>query len=129
MYFLDRDIGEMSRLTGGTATYFRNRIRHAFVDKAEVKPVEVERDGRKESATEIVLTPFRNEAHLAGSPGLQAKRYRFLLSDKVPGTIYEIGAEVPAEAGQAPLLTETMTFAGERPCPTEAGPCVPPKQP
>lgn len=124
MYFLERDVVTMHDQTGGAATYFRNRIRRAFVGDAEMRQIEVTQDGKTTPATEITLTPFRGDTHIAVFPGLNEKRYRFVLSDTVPGGIYEIAAEVPGAAGEAPRLKETMTFAAAAPCGGSEGPCA-----
>jgi hypothetical protein len=123
MYFLERDVEEMRRQTGGAAVYFRNRIRNALVDQAQLRAVEVEREGRTLSATEITLHPFRDDARLGAHPWLQNKRYRFVLSDAVPGSLYEIGSEAPGESGQPARVKETIVFAGEQPCGGTSGPC------
>ncbi len=123
MFFLERDVIEMNRLTGGAVTYFRNRIRQAFVDQAEVHAIEVERDGKKLPATEINLRPFKGDSHVAVFPGLADKRYRFVLADTVPGTVYEIDAEAPSKTGQF-STRETMVFAKTSPCTGDIGPCA-----
>jgi hypothetical protein len=127
MFFLERDVGEMHRLTGGTATYFRNRIRQAFVDQAQVKMIELQRDGKSMPATEITLTPFVQDPHVAVFPGLAEKRYRFVLSDAVPGRIVEIQSQAPSKTGQF-TTKETMTFVSEAPCTGDIGPCAPASQ-
>jgi hypothetical protein len=127
MFFLERDVGEMHRLTGGTVTYFRNRIRQAFVDQAQVKAIELQRDGKTVPATEITLAPFAQDQHVAVFPGLAEKRYRFVLSDAVPGRIVEIQSEAPSKTGQF-STKETMTFVGEGPCSGDIGPCAPVSQ-
>jgi hypothetical protein len=129
MYFLERDVETMHAQTGGAASYFRNRIRRAFVDKAELRQIELERDGRKSAATEITVAPFRDDSRIAAFPGLQDKRYRFVLSDDVPGGIYEITSEIPGDADKAPRLKETMTFAATEPCSNSEGPCAAPTSP
>jgi hypothetical protein len=127
MFFLERDVGEMHRLTGGTATYFRNRIRQAFVDQAQLKTIELQRDGKVMPATEITLTPFLQDQHVAVFPGLAEKRYRFVLSEAIPGRIVEIQSEAPSKTGQF-STKETMTFVGEAPCTGDVGPCTPVSQ-
>jgi hypothetical protein len=126
MYFLERDVEAMHAQTGGAATYFRNRIRHAFVDRAELREVELQRDGKTERATEITVVPFRGDLRIVAFPGLEEKRYRFVLSDAVPGAVYEIGVEVPGKPGEAPLLLETLTFLAEASCERSEGPCTAP---
>jgi hypothetical protein len=127
MFFLERDVGEMHRLTGGTATYFRNRIRQAFVDQAQLKTIELQRDGKPMQATEITLAPFVQDPHAAVFPGLAEKRYRFVLSEAVPGRVVEIQSEAPSKTGQF-ATKETMTFVSEAPCTGDVGPCVPVSQ-
>jgi len=124
MFFLERDVIEMNRQTGGAATYFRNRIRQAFVDQAEVRSIELEQDGKKLPATEITLMPFKGDAHVAVFPGLAEKRYRFVLADAVPGSVYEIEADAPSKTGQF-STRETMVFAKTGPCTGDIGPCAP----
>jgi len=127
MFFLERDVGEMHRLTGGSASYFRNRIREAFIDRAQVTSINVTRDGSSLPATEIVVTPFEQDQHAAVFPGLAEKRYRFVLSEAVPGRIVEIASEAPSKSGQF-STKETLTFAGEGPCVGDIGPCAPTTQ-
>lgn len=113
MYFLEHDVVEMRDATGGAATYFRNRIRRAFVDAAETHPVEVTLDGAKQSGTEIVITPFRDDPHVGRIPGFADKTYRFILCDAVPGTIYQISTAALG-AGSAPkAFEESLTYAGK----------------
>lgn len=112
MYFLQHDVNEMRDATGGAETYFRNRIRRAFADHAEVHPVEVAVDGGKRKGTEIVVTPFRDDPHVGRIPGFADKTYRFVLCDAVPGSIYQISTAA-LSAGAAPkAFEESMTYAG-----------------
>ena len=123
MYFLEHDVVELRQATGGAATYFRNRIRRAFFDGAQVHPTEVTVDGKTQAATEITITPFHNDAQIARFPGVAEKSYRFVLCDAVPGTIYQISTSVPkpaaASAGATPVAAmaaafdESMTYSGE----------------
>ena len=101
MFFLEHDVVEMKEATGGASTYFRNRIRRAFVDGAEMHPVELTIDGQKQSGTEIVITPYRNDAQVKQFPGVNDKTYHFVLSDAVPGMIYRISTSVPTPAPTA----------------------------
>ena len=119
MYFLEHDVVELHQATGGAATYFRNRIRRAFFDGAEVHPTELTVDGKSRAATEIVITPFRNDAQIARFPGVADKSYRFVLCDAVPGTIYQISTSVPKPAAPSndaakAAFDETMTYADKR---------------
>jgi hypothetical protein len=119
MYFLEHDVMELHQATGGAATYFRNRIRRAFFDGADVHPAEVTVDGKTRAATEIVIMPFRNDAQIARFPGVADKRYRFVLCDAVPGAIYQISTSVPKSAAPSndaakAAFDETMTYTDKR---------------
>lgn len=126
MFFLEHDVEEMNQMTGGAASYFRHRIRQAFVDRADLKINPDRARRRLAPATEITLVPFRDDPHFAVFPGLTEKRYRFVLSEVVPGAIYEIDSVTPGADGKTTRLRETMTFESEQPCPAGDGPCARP---
>jgi hypothetical protein len=113
LWFLDRDIKEMERLTGGKSPYFRKRIRLALAEKAEVRPVRFSFDGREVNGTEITVAPYLDDPNKAKFGKVStSKYYLFTLSDQVPGGVYQIRAVVPDEtvAGK-PLIDETLTFS------------------
>ena len=57
MLFFERDARDMQRLTGGTALFFRSRIRHTIAP-TEIKHVELEFQGDKFSGKQISFQPF-----------------------------------------------------------------------
>jgi hypothetical protein len=113
MFFLEHDAMEMRDVTGGSALYFRNRIRAAFADRARMHPVDVTVDGAPHQATEIEVAPFRDDPNLARFPAFAGKTYRFILSDAVPGEIYEISTTFAAQGAAPDTFEEWMTYAGE----------------
>lgn len=112
MFFLEREIREMSRLTGGQANYFRKRIRIALSDTAVVKPVEVKYGGQSRTAQQITITPYRDDPMSSKFERLVPKRYVFTLSDQVPGGVYAIEGLVPAAdaAAKEPVQDEVVTL-------------------
>lgn len=110
MFFLEHDIDEMHDVAGGASQYFRNRIRAAFLDRAEMRSVEVEVNGAKHPATEIALSPFRDDPNLARFPAFAGKTYHFILSDAVPGSLYEISTTVPDASA---TFEERLIYTGE----------------
>lgn len=116
LFALDRDTRELSAATGGSATWFRNRIRRALAEGAEVRPARIALGGRDLAATEIVVAPFAEEPR-AGR--YRARIYRFVLSPEVPGWIAAIRTEVPA-GPEGGAITEAIVFAAAVPLP-EAG--------
>jgi len=114
MYFLEHDVTEMHQATKGSALYFRNRIRRAFLDGAETHPMTITHDGKQEQATEITVTPFRQDPMIDRFPAFAEKTYHFVLSDAIPGTIYEISTTLPHTDPSAGTFTESVTYAGEQ---------------
>jgi hypothetical protein len=114
MFFLEHDVVALHEATGGAVQYFRTRMRQAFVDRAEMRPVDITLDGQKQTGTEIVLAPFHNDANLARIPALAERTYRFILSDAVPGGLYQISTSVTASGDPPGLFEESMTYRDER---------------
>lgn len=113
LFALERDVRRLAAATGGSATWFRNRIRRAFLDGAKLHETHLQAAGMEEAvpAVEIEITPFEGEPR-AGRH--QQRRYRFLLSQSIPGGIAAIHMIQPATDGQG-KVKESVTFAGSRP--------------
>jgi hypothetical protein len=113
--FLERDIGEMSRMTGGKANYFRKRIRIAFAEAASVEPVTISFRGQSLQGTKVSIQPYLNDPMQEKMRAYVGKRYVFILGDGIPGAVYQLASVVPGEpaagrkAGPA-LIEETMTL-------------------
>ncbi len=115
MMFLEHDVAAMKQQLGLSATYFRNRIREAFVDRAVVNETSFVLDGRSLAAKRITVQPFLDDHRLDRLPSVQAKSYVFVLADGVPGTLAELHTELPPDPTDgAPALRETLTYTGER---------------
>ena len=115
--FLERDISEMKRMTGGSTSYFRKRIRLALAEAASVEPVAVSYAGRQLEGRKIVIRPYLHDPMQEKMQKYLAKNYVFILSDAVPGSLYQIRTTVPAEQqgnqkNGAALIEETLTVAG-----------------
>ena len=111
MLFLQWDVEGMKRATGGSERYFRNRIRYAFYDRAELDEVSVELDGRALTATRVVIRPFLDDPMKDRFRGLERKFYEFLIAPEVPGGIYRIRAVVPAADDSGQASEERLTYA------------------
>jgi len=111
MLFLQRDVEQMAARYGGAKTYFRNRIRSAIRDRAELDRISVDFAGQNLTVTRITISPFVGDPNRQRFADHEQKRYEFLLSPEVPGGIYQIRSLVPL-ADAAPLVEETMTYRG-----------------
>ena len=110
LYFLERDIREMQRLTKGQPNYFRKRIRLAVFNGATLRPVRVAWAGKTIDAQEIQISPYLDDPLRERFAQLAGKQYTFTLADAVPGGLHSIRTRVAGANGAAPLLTEEMLF-------------------
>lgn len=112
MYFLERDVRQMERLTSGKQNFFRRRIRLALADTAQVRPVSIRLDGREIAASEVTIQPYLNDPVRERFAKFEKKIYAFVVSDQVPGGIYQLRTTVQADdAPGAPLVDELLTFS------------------
>ena len=118
LFFLERDIREMHRLTGGSANYYRKRIRMALAEGGTIENVVVGIGKRRIAATEIHIAPYRDDPARSRYEKFADKSYVFTLSDEVPGKVVELRSELSGTdtPGQVPamLIAETLRFAGAR---------------
>jgi hypothetical protein len=116
LYFLERDIREMERLTKGKANYFRKRIRMAVFQSASMRTVSLPYKGQPVEVREITITPYVDDPLRPRYDKLANKTYVFMLSDGVPGSLYGIRTRIDAESPTAAALSsEAMLIDGAGP--------------
>lgn len=115
MMFLDRDVGDMNKATGGSTVFFRNHIRRALLDQAVVKPTTVDFAGKQVAAKSIWIQPYKGDAHMAKTPDLEGKTYEFVMSDAVPGMVYQIKTTTAPDQPADKQVRETLTYATVKP--------------
>jgi hypothetical protein len=109
--FLERDIHEMKRLTGGSLNYYRKRIRMAIAETAKLSQINITVEGKSVPATEIFLDPFKDDPARARYTKFANKTYKFVLSDAVPGGVYEIRSVMHEEGKPGSvMLEESMRY-------------------
>lgn len=116
LYFLEREIREMARLTGAKPAQFRRAIRTALARSARVAKTKLRFGGRGAAASEVTIVPYADNP-LKDSLGKYAsKSYVFTLSADVPGGVYRVRGFVPPPADAAndapPLIEERLSFVG-----------------
>jgi hypothetical protein len=116
LYFLEREVREMNRLTGGSRNYYQKRIRIALASSAEVKPVSLTVAGKPVEAREIRIAPYRDDPARSRYEKFAEKTFVLTLSDQVPGGVVEMRSELLGEgAGSgAPVLAESVKYVGRR---------------
>lgn len=120
LYFLERDIREMQRLTKGQANYFRKRIRMAVYQGATVREITLPWRGREVPGREITIAPYLDDPLRTRFEALAVKRYVFTLSEAVPGGVYALRTQVAGATPEAvPLVVEELRLDGESALPSD----------
>ncbi|MBC7513601.1 MAG: hypothetical protein H7234_04105 [Herminiimonas sp.] len=116
--FLERDILEMKRLTGGATAYFRKRIRLALASPTlPVRKVDVVYNGAKVAAQEITIHPYSDDPLKDRFGKFADKGYVFIISEKVPGSLYRVYTTVKGDQ-PVPTVDASMTIARGDPAET-----------
>jgi hypothetical protein len=124
LFFLERDVREMERLTKGKSAYFRKRIRMAIFQGAEQRTVALRYRGKPIACQEFTISPYLDDPNRPRFEQLANTRYVFTLSDAVPGGVYGIRALVSDAAKGAeapPLIAEELLIDGADATPGRAG--------
>ena len=111
LFALDRQSRELSAATGGSPSWFRNRIRQALAQAPPPRRIVLPFAGQQVDASEIALQPFAGEPR---ARHFQQQRYRFVLAEAVPGWIHAIDSELPAGA-EGGAVREAIRFAAAVP--------------
>lgn len=117
LYFFEREVREMNRLTRGSINYYRKRIRMTLAEAAEVKPVVLEVGGKKVQAREIHFAPYREDPARPRYEKFAEKTFVLTLSDQVPGGIVEMRSELlqPVTGAEPKLmLAESLKYVARR---------------
>ena len=112
--YMQGDIYEMNRLTEGHWRYFQKRIKIALRENAKVETTEFDFNGKRCKGKKIELMPYLNDPHRADFEKFANKRYEFILSDDVPGSLYQIRTVIldgnNKDGQKQPLIEETLTL-------------------
>ena len=96
--FLESTLRTMSRVTGGSTFYIRNRIKEALGTGGTIKEIELQVSGQSVPAQEIVFEPFLKDKNRDRMGPFRDLKLVFVLSEKVPGDIVSFRAETDGSA-------------------------------
>jgi len=121
--FLEHDIAEMKRLTGGSTSYFRKRIRMALAEGAQVTLQPITYQGKTVQAQAVRIQPYLNDPMHARFEKYLRKTYTFVLSEQVPGGLYQLNSSLgkpetvrtATKPADAPVIDETLTLISVTP--------------
>jgi len=107
--FLERDIAEMKRLTGGSTAYFRKRLRVALAESAKVSSQSIAWQGKALPAQVVRIQPYLNDPMHARFEHYVNKTYTFIISEGVPGGVYQLRSSLANHAS----VTASAAVAGK----------------
>lgn len=117
MMFLQREVSEMGRLTGGSWRHFQKMIKLALENEAQVTEVKVPYGDQAHPGLKIRITPYFEDPLLANFKNFAYRYYEFTLSSEVPGYVYQIRTVDPGKEGENkktansdPMVEETLTY-------------------
>ncbi len=114
LHFLEREIREMNRLTGGSMNYYRKRIRMALANSAGVETTAIEFNGTKVPARRITIAPYFDDPARSRYERFAERRYTMVFSDSVPGAIFSLTGELRSGDGRSDtgelLWSETVRY-------------------
>jgi hypothetical protein len=114
--FLERDIVEMKRLTGGATGYFRKRIRLALAaSDVSIKKIKVSYQGSQVSAHEITIYPYLDDPLKERLGKYVSKGYVFITSEAVPGTLYRAYTTMVTENASHSVVTDMAIALDDKP--------------
>lgn len=110
--YLQGDVFEMNRLTEGSWRYFQKRIKLSIAEAATVEPISFQFEGKEIVGELITLTPYVDDPRRRNFEKFANKQYQFILSDMVPGTLYQIKTVIldKSNPDNGPLIEETLTL-------------------
>jgi hypothetical protein len=115
--FLERDIAEMKRLTGGSTAYFRKRIRMALAQRAEVSKQTITYQGKPLPAQAIRIQPYLDDPMHARFEPYVHKTYVFIVSERVPGGVYQMRSSLGNRGGTTVAIRTEAIGAAARDAP------------
>lgn len=112
--YLEYDIHEMQRLTGGEWRYFQRKLRWSFAEGGDKKEVDIDYNGKMVKGIQYTVQPYINDPKNARYKLYANKYYIFTLSEAIPGEIYQVRTVVPDgktwSEGEPALVDESITF-------------------
>jgi hypothetical protein len=114
LYFFEREVRELKRLTGGAVGFYRNRIRKALAGEATLRETQVSYNGKQVKGVEIRIDPYVNDPARSRFEKFADRYYVMVLSPDIPGEVYQLKAVLQGKAagsGQEETVQgEVLTF-------------------
>lgn len=116
LYFLERDVRDMKRLTKGSEAYYRKRIRMAVYNAAKVTDVTLNYQGRSVRGQRVDISPYDDDPARNRFEKFARKSYQFDLSEAVPGGVHGVRSVMrDADDAKPEMVVEELRIDGATP--------------
>tara|TARA_B100000929_G_C15486079_1_gene412842 strand:+ start:890 stop:1720 length:831 start_codon:yes stop_codon:yes gene_type:complete len=111
--YMNGDVFDMARITGGKADryrYFLKQIKVALRETAKIESTTFSYNGKEYQGEKIFFTPYVKDPHRRDFEKFADKYYEIVLSDEIPGKLYQITTIIPDASSETaePLVMETL---------------------
>lgn len=111
--YMNGDVYEMARMTGGKANryrYFLKQIKVALRETAKVEATTFSYNGKEYKGEKVFFTPYVEDPHRRDFEIFADKYYEIIFSDDIPGKLYQITTIIPDKSNESaePLVMETL---------------------
>ena len=111
--YMNGDVFDMARITGGKPNryrYFLKQIKVALRETAKIETITFIYNGQEYKGDKIFFTPYVEDPHRREFEKFADKYYEIILSDDIPGKLYQITTIVPDKSSESaePLVVETL---------------------
>lgn len=112
MVFLETTVGAVSRATGGSPFYLRNRIREAMREDLAATPMILQVGAARLPARALSVRPFEGDENAARLGAFEGLTLRFVVAEDAPGMLVAMTAVTDATIGEGeeetPVYVEEM---------------------
>ena len=111
--YMNGDVFDMARITGGKAEryrHFQKQIKVALRETAIVESTTFSYNGKEYEGEKIFFTPYIKDPHRRDFEKFADKYYEIVISEEIPGKIYQITTIIPDVSSESaePLVMETL---------------------
>ncbi|MGF1551436.1 MAG: hypothetical protein ACFBWO_02900 [Paracoccaceae bacterium] len=100
MVFLEAVVDAVSRATGGSPFYLRNRMREALRDDLASQPMILQVGSARLPARALSVRPFEGDKNAAALGPFEAMSLRFVVAEEAPGMLVAMTAATEATLGE-----------------------------
>ncbi|HEU5297307.1 MAG TPA: hypothetical protein VFU71_21180 [Burkholderiaceae bacterium] len=111
LYYLEHEIRQLQQETGGQSAHFRRRIRLALAERATMSATTIRWRGQDAAAQKVHIAPYVDDPYRERFEETSKKEYDFVMSDAVPGGVYQVLTQVPGTARRGTLTLQETSDA------------------